>query len=197
MLPWRAMASFVAEKIWLISLFLVYLCFFRGVISSCVLLNVNVVFLNWNVLRTCESCRGPIESFHSLVCSGPLVALYITVNDYIRYGVHEIGGLSALLRWHVMWERAVHSTIVQQSSSEKPTQTLWFSHVIGALWEREACYMENCFGFWKRDTHTLLYIIISSSPRFFFLAACLCLCTLLYMWWDLTKTLSAVTLLCQ
>lgn len=141
---------------------------------------------------------GPIESLHSVVCSGPLVALYITVNDSIRYGVHEIGGLSALVRWHVMWERAVHSTIVQQSSSEEPTQTLWFSHVTGALWEREACYMENCFGFWKCDTHTLLYNIISSSPHFFFfLASCLCLCTLLYMWWDLTETLSAVTLLRQ
>lgn len=122
--------------------------------STWVPLNVNVVFFNWNILRTCESCRGPIESFHSVVCSGPLVALYITVNDSIRYGAHEVGGLSPLVRWHVMWERAVHSAIVQQSSSEEPTQTLWFSHVIGALWEQEACYMENCFGSWKRDILT-------------------------------------------
>ncbi len=138
--------------------------------SSWVPLNVNVVFFNLNVLRTCESCRDPFESFHSGVCSGPLVALYITVKDSIRYGAHEVGGLSPLLRWHVMWERAVHSAIVQQSSSEEPTQTLWFSHVIGALWEQEAC--ENRELLWLLKawhsyipmcTYILLYNIISSG----------------------------------
>lgn len=43
-----------------------------------------------------------IESFQLFVCSGPLVALYIVVNDSIRYGAHEVGGLSPLVRWHVM-----------------------------------------------------------------------------------------------